>query len=73
MPLVRADSAQVTWDNDKSKWLIRIQLGEEVIRRYCNEPKGAGPETVRAAAIQTAHDEGYEIDPGSVTVQAGTP
>ena len=69
MPLLRADRAQVSWDKDKSKWLIRLQVGEEVIRRWCNEPKGAGPETVRAAAVQTAHDEGYELDAGAVEVQ----
>jgi hypothetical protein len=68
MPLVRADNAQVSWDKDKSKWLIRIQIGEEVIRRWCDEPKDAGLETVRAAAIQTAHDEGYELEAGAVTM-----
>jgi len=67
--LLRADRAQVSWDTDKSKWLIRLQIGEEVIRRWCNEPRGAGLETVRAAAVQTAHDEGYELDVNAVTVQ----
>jgi len=70
MPLLRADKAQVSWDNDKSKWLVRIQIGEEVIRRYCNEPKTVGADKIRAAAVQTAHDEGYDIDASAVTVQA---
>ena len=69
MALVRADHADVSWDNDKSKWLVRIQVGEEVIRRHCNEPRDAAPEKVRADAVQTAHDEGYELDASAVTVR----
>ena len=38
---VLADRAEVSWDTNKNKWLVRIQSGEEVIRRHCGLPKGA--------------------------------
>jgi hypothetical protein len=51
---------EVSWDNDKKKWLVRIQVGEEVIRRYCDAPRNAGEERIRAAAEKTLIEEGYE-------------
>ncbi len=59
---MRADSVEVSWDNDKSKWLVRIVSGEEIIRRHCNLPKDADDQTLRSAAQKTAVDEGYEAD-----------
>jgi phosphomannomutase len=58
-----ADRVEVSWDPGKSKWLVRIQSGEEVIRRYCDSPKNADEQTLRAAAEKTVRDEGYT--PGS--------
>ncbi len=46
----------------KSKWLIRIETGEEVIRRHCDAPKNADEQTRRSAARKTVEDEGYEQD-----------
>ena len=68
--MVRADRIEVSWDSEKNKWLVRIQSGEEVIRRYCDLPRDANPEAVRAAAIQTARDEGYEVEPAALAVNA---
>ncbi len=48
-----ADRVEVSWDPGKSKWLVRIQSGEEVIRRYYNAPKNADEQTLRAAADKT--------------------
>lgn len=59
---MRADSVEVSWDNDKSKWLVRIVSGEEIIRRHCNLPKDADDQALRSAAQKTAVDEGYEAD-----------
>lgn len=59
---MRADRVEVSWDNDKSKWLVRIASGEEVIRRHCDLPKDADEPTLRSAAQKTARDEGYETD-----------
>ncbi|HEY1937399.1 MAG TPA: hypothetical protein VGJ33_05670 [Candidatus Angelobacter sp.] len=66
---MRADSAQISWDAEKSKWLIRIAAGEEVIRRYCDLPQTASETDLRAAAQKTLADEGYELDGAAVTIQ----
>jgi hypothetical protein len=57
---MRADRVEVSWDHDKKKWLVRIIVGEEVIRRYCDAPRDADEEKIRAAAQKTLTDEGYE-------------
>ncbi len=57
---MRADRVEVSWDNDKKKWLVRIIVGEEVIRRYCDAPRDADEQKIRAAAQKTLIDEGYE-------------
>jgi hypothetical protein len=66
---MRADRVEVSWDPGKSKWLVRIVNGEEVIRRYCDLPKNADEKTVAAAAQKTVQDEGYEADVALVSVR----
>ena len=66
---MRADHAEVSWDAQKSKWLVRISVGEEVIRRHCDLPKNADQQDLRLAAEKTLHDEGYELDAAAITVQ----
>jgi hypothetical protein len=66
---MRADRVEASWDGSKSKWLIRIQNGEEVIRRYCNVPRNADEQTVRAAAEKTTNEEGYEVAASDVSVR----
>jgi hypothetical protein len=66
---MRADLVEMSWDQSKSKWLVRIANGEEVIRRYCDLAKDADEATLRNAAIKTVGDEGYEVDPALVTVK----
>ena len=66
---MRADRVEVSWDANKSKWLVRIQNGEEVIRRHCDLPKGAEEAALRTAAEQTVKDEGYELDAAKVSIQ----
>ena len=53
---MRADRVEVSWDNDKKKWLVRIIVGEEVIRRYCDAPRDADEQKIRAAAQKTLAD-----------------
>lgn len=65
---MRADHAEVSWDSEKSKWVIRISIGEEVIRRYCSLPQTASETELRAAAQTTLRDEGYELDGGGITI-----
>jgi hypothetical protein len=64
---MRADRVEVSWENDKSKWLVRIASGEEIIRRHCDLPKNADEQILRSAAQRTAQDEGYEAD--AITIQ----
>jgi len=64
-----ADRVEVSWDPGKSKWLVRIKSGEEVIRRYCNSPKNADDQALRTAAEETVRDEGYQLAPNGITVR----
>jgi hypothetical protein len=65
---MRADHVELSWAPDKKKWLVRIRIGEEVIRRHCSEPRDADEQKLRALAEQTVRDEGYEADPAQITI-----
>ena len=66
---MRADRVEVSWDTNKSKWLIRIETGEEVIRRHCDLARSADEASLRAAAEQTVRDEGYDPGTGQITIR----
>jgi len=66
---MRPERVEVLWDAAKSKWLIRIEVGEEVIRRRCDVPKNADDQTLRSAVQKTVEDEGYELDVTSVSIR----
>jgi len=66
---MRADGVEISWDAHKSKWLVRIETGEEVIRRHCQAPKDADELKLRSLAQQTLQDEGYEADPARVRIR----
>ncbi len=57
---MQADRVEVSWDDKKSSWLVRIETGEEVIRRHCKLPRDADEQALRSAAQQTLTDEGYQ-------------
>jgi hypothetical protein len=59
---MRAERVEVSWDTRRSKWLVRIEVGEEVIRRHCDLPEDADEQTLRSAAQKTVQNEGYEVD-----------
>ena len=65
---VLGDRVEVSWDNNKNKWLVRIQSGEEVIRRQCGLPKGADDQALRAAAEKAVQEEGYEPNPSRIAI-----
>ncbi len=67
--MMKADRVEVSWDEQKKKWLIRIVVGEEVIRRYCDEEKSTDQEKLRSLAGQTVSDEGYEVDGAEIFIQ----
>jgi hypothetical protein len=70
---MRADRVEVTWDKGKSNWLVRIAIGEEVIRRHCKSPKDSDEQTLRLAVQKTVRDEGYEMDPTDISIHLEGP
>jgi hypothetical protein len=66
---MRADRVEVTWDADKSSWLVRIASGEEVIQRHCKIQKSSDDQTLRSTVMKTVNDEGYEPDPTTITIR----
>jgi hypothetical protein len=66
---MRADRVELSWDAAKSNWLLRIESGEEVIRRHCNVPKNADEQTLCLAAQKTVEDEGYESDVSQLIIR----
>jgi hypothetical protein len=57
---MQADRVEISWDSEKSNWLVRIEAGEEVVRRHLALPRETPEPTLRAAAQKIAEDEGYE-------------
>jgi hypothetical protein len=66
---MHADRVEVSWDSQKSQWLIRIASGEEVLRRHLKLPSNADEQTLRAAAQKTVAEEGYETDAPDISIQ----
>ena len=66
---MRADRVEVSWEAQKSKWLVRIVSGDEVIRRLVDARKDADEQTLRATAQKTAQEEGYEADAAAISLK----
>jgi hypothetical protein len=67
--MTRATDAKVEWNAAKKVWQVVIQVGGEVIRRPCPKNKqDAADADLRSVAVETAKDEGYEVDAASVAV-----
>jgi hypothetical protein len=66
---MRADQVEASWDQGKNKWLLRICVGEEVIRRYCKAPKDAQELDLKSIAKQTLQEEGYDPEPGELRIR----
>ncbi|MGH9720784.1 MAG: hypothetical protein ACRD8O_11275 [Bryobacteraceae bacterium] len=70
--MLKANSAEVTWDPPKKEWQVRIHVGAEVIKRkiaHKNAAAAMADEELLAAATQTAKDEGYELDLASTSIR----
>ena len=66
---MRANEAKVEWNAAKKQWQVVIQVGAEVIRRPCpKESHDAAEAELRSVAVQTAKDEGYDVDAANVAV-----
>ena len=66
--MIRATKATVDWDAGKNVWHVRVQIGEEVIKRPLKTPHDANEDTLRSEAVETARDEGYEVEPSAVAI-----
>ena len=66
---MQADRTEVSWDSGKSRWLVRISVGEEVILRYCDLPESTGENELRAAAEKTLRDEGFDSETSAITIR----
>jgi hypothetical protein len=65
----RPSEAKVEWNAAKKQWQVVITVGSEVIRRPCpKKPQEAGDADLRNVAMQTAKDEGYDIDEAHIAV-----
>ena len=63
---MHADHVEFSWDESTSSWLLRIEAGEEVIRRHCTLPKSVDEQTLLTAIEKAVAEEGYEFDPASL-------
>lgn len=66
---MRADRVEMSWDSEKSQWLVRIVNGEEVVRRHVKLSSNADEAALRAAAQKTVTDEGYEPDSTEISIR----
>ncbi len=67
--MVQASGAEVLWDGQKKAWVVRIQVGGEVVRRTCKDSNTEmTDEQLRSLALQTATDDGYELAADRVTI-----
>jgi len=66
----KVTGATVNWDKDKKVWHVRVQVGEEVIRRPLPKTaQDATEDVLRSKAVTVAKDEGYDVEPSQVTVE----
>jgi hypothetical protein len=67
--VIKATKASVDWDAHKKQWHVRVQIGEEVIKRPLDKTaQDANEETLRSKAVETAKDEGYAVDPATIAI-----
>lgn len=67
--MLKAEKATVNWDPAKKQWHVRVQIGEEVIKRALSKtPHDASEDVLRSRAVETAKDEGYDVDAAQVAI-----
>lgn len=66
---MRADRVEISWDAAETNWLLRIESGDEVIRRHCRAPKDTDEPTLRSLVEKTIKDEGYEAEPARIFIR----
>jgi len=67
--MLKADNLEVTWESQKRAWQVRIQAGEEVVKRpIAGASRDADEATLRSLAIQTAQDDGYDGASAAISI-----
>ncbi len=67
--MIRATKATVDWDPQKKRWHVRLQIGEEVIKRPLSKTaQDSNEQALRSQAVAAAKDEGYEVDPSTIAI-----
>jgi hypothetical protein len=66
---MNADQVEISWNEAKSSWAVRIVAGEEAVRRHTDLPKSVDDASLRAAAEKVVKDEGYEFDTAAITIR----
>jgi len=66
---MRADRVEISWDAAEAKWIVRIESGDEVIRRHCRMARDADELKLRSVVEATVRDEGYEPDPAQICIR----
>jgi hypothetical protein len=68
--MLKAEKTTVNWDSAKKEWHVRLQIGEEVIKRALSKiPRDVSEDVLRSRAVETAKDEGYDVDAAQVAIQ----
>jgi len=66
---MQAERVEVSWDAKNANWSVRIEAGEEVIRRHSDVPKSTDEPKLRVTVAQMVRDEGYEVDEAQVVIR----
>ena len=68
--MVKAGEAHVAWDSHSKRWSVRIQVGEEVVKRSAEKDlkPDAGDDQLRSMAVEIANNEGYDLERSAVTI-----
>ena len=67
--MLKAEKATVNWDPAKKQWHVRVQIGGEVVKRALSKtPHDASEDVLRSRAVETAKDEGYDVDAAQVAI-----
>jgi len=67
--MLQANQAEVAWDSKKKQWHVTIEVGAESIKRWsAANGREAGDDALRTMAVETARDEGYELEARRIAI-----
>lgn len=67
--MMKATRVLAEWDSSKKRWEVHIHAGSEVINRPLGgQTMEASDDSIRRVAVETARDEGYDVNPETVEV-----